>query len=46
MTAKEVCRLIDWMIEHGHTEKEAIDLVNFISEYRPVNEDKTKETKE
>ncbi|MGO4945851.1 hypothetical protein ACTQ50_05530 [Blautia sp. Sow4_E7] len=46
MTAKEVCRLIDWMIEHGHTEKEAIELVNFISEYKPVNDGKQKGTKE
>ena len=46
MTAKEVCRLIDWMIEHGHTEKEAIELVNFISECKPVNDGKQKETKE
>lgn len=46
MTAKEVCRLIDWMIQHGHTEKDAIELINFISEYKSVNEDKKTETKE
>lgn len=42
MTAKEVCRLADWMIKHGHTEKEVIELLNFISEYKPIEEETAK----
>jgi len=45
MSAKEAARAMEWALEHGHTEKEAIDLVNYIAEHKPVNEEKTK-TKE
>lgn len=44
MTAKEAARAMEWAVEHGHSEKEAIDLVNYITEHKPVNEEeKTKE---
>ena len=34
MTAIEAARAMEWAKAHGHTETEAIDLINFIANYQ------------
>ncbi len=34
MTATEAARAMQWAKDHGHTEAEAIDLINFIANYK------------
>ena len=42
MTAKEAVRAMEWARANGHTEKEAIDLVEYITGQTPPNENDEK----
>lgn len=47
MNAKEAVRAMEWARAHGHSEKEAIELVEYITERGPLKvESDEKETKE
>lgn len=48
MSAKEAVRAMEWARANGHTEEEAIELVEYITGMTPPNEkeDKKPKTKE
>jgi len=48
MNAVEAARAMDWARAHGHTDEEAIDLVNYIVNRAPLKmeHEEKKETKE
>ncbi len=34
MTATETSRLIDWLMEHGHSAEEATECIKYIADYK------------